>query len=53
MHTLLAAAAIAANLAMLRAELGAMQVASDTVLEVNALLERQHARSTGGSPRAG
>ena len=40
-HTLLAAAALAANLAMLRAEFTAMQVASDTVLEVNALLERQ------------
>lgn len=46
-HTLLAAAAIAANLATLRAELGAMQVASDTVLEVNALLERQYGRQHG------
>ena len=42
-HVLLAAAAIAANLAMLRAELTAMQVASDTVVEVNALLRRQAA----------
>ena len=46
-HTLLAAAAIAANLALLRAELTAMQVASDTVADVNALLERQ----AGGEQR--
>ena len=38
-HTLLAAVAIAANLALLRAELAAMQVASDTERDVNALLE--------------
>ena len=38
-HTLLAAAAIAANLALLRAEFAAMQVASDTERDVNALLE--------------
>ena len=42
-HTLLAALAIAANLATLRAELTAMRVAADTVTEVNALLERQPA----------
>ena len=40
-HTLLAAGAIAGNVATLRAELRAMQVASDTVSEVDALLERQ------------
>ncbi|MCY4078470.1 MAG: hypothetical protein OXH04_23900 [Acidobacteria bacterium] len=38
-HTLLGAAAIAANLALFRAELAAMQVASDTERDVNALLE--------------
>jgi hypothetical protein len=37
-HTLLAASAIATNLATLRAELSAMRVAADTVTDVNALL---------------
>ena len=44
-HTLLAAAAVAANLALLRAELTAMRVASDTVRDVDALLAP---RSAGG-----
>ncbi len=42
-HTLLAAAALAANLAMLRAEFTAMQVASETERDVNARLDPQPA----------